>query len=134
MNGDAEREVAKLLADPNLDYAFKLDLARQHEESETERERIRQDADVQRERYVTARHRQDLLQTILGRLAAFVVALAIVLGLVWVFSRPDAPEDYKKSDAYREQVCVNNGGVWLPSDMLKTGDAQCFYPGKPVKP
>lgn len=134
MNGDAEREVAKLLADPNLDYAFKLDLARQHEEAETERERVRRDADVQRERYATARHRQDLLQTILGGLAAFVVVLTIVGGLVWLFSRPDAPEDYKKSDAYREQVCVNNGGVWLPSDMLKTADAQCFYPGKPVKP
>lgn len=134
MNGDAEREVAKLLADPNLDYAFKLDLARQHEDAETERERVRRDADVQRERYATARHRQDLLQKVLAGLLFLVVAFAILGVVAWAISRPDTPEKYKTSDAYREQVCVNNGGVWLPSDMLKTADAQCFYPGKPVKP
>jgi ferric-dicitrate binding protein FerR (iron transport regulator) len=131
---DADKEVAKLLADPDLDYAFKLDLARQHEEAETERERIRSDANVQRERYETTRHRQDTVRTVLGGLVVFVVLLAALGGLIWLLSRPDAPEDYKKSDAYREQVCVNNGGVWLPKDLLAVGHSQCFYPGKPVRP
>jgi hypothetical protein len=131
---DADREVAKLLADPDLDYAFKLDLARQHEDAETERERIRWDANVQRERYETTRHRQDLVQKVLAGLVGLVVFLTVLGFFGWLFSRPDAPEDYKKSDAYREQVCVNNGGVWLPEDLLAVKHSQCFYPGKPVRP
>lgn len=134
MNNDTDRQVAKLLSDPNLDYAFKLDLARQHEDAETERERIRKDADVQQARYETTRHRREMFLKVLGGLVFLVVAFAILGVVAWAIFRPDTPEKYKTSDAYREQVCLNNGGVWLPDDLLTVGHSQCFYPGKPVKP
>lgn len=71
----------------------------------------------------------------IGVSAAIAAVLITCVYAWWIDEEPKTPEDYKNTDAYREQVCLDNGGGWIPKDLLYDGNGGsdrglCVYPGK----
>ena len=72
------------------------------------------------------------------------IAIATVVGAVlfslvyawWIIpDPPKTPEDYRNTEAGREQTCFNNGGGWVPKELLRDGSGSsdhgmCVFPGK----
>lgn len=68
-----------------------------------------------------------------------LVAGGIVFSLVYAWfiipDPPQTPEDYRTSEAGREQTCFDNGGGWVPKEILRDGSGasdhgMCIFPGK----
>lgn len=70
---------------------------------------------------------------------AFAVA-AVMISCVyawWIIpDPPQTPDDYRTSEAGREQACYENGGGWVVKDLLSDsggGDSDhglCVFPGR----
>lgn len=86
------------------------------------------DVRVAKERRKEAR--TEMLPWVAGILAVAAVLIACVYAF-WIDDDPVTPESYKNTEAYREERCIDNGGGWVPADLLATsGEGLCVYPGK----
>lgn len=71
--------------------------------------------------------------TWLGIGVAFAAA-AVMIACVyawWIDEEPVTPDNFITSEAGREARCLDNGGGWVPDDLIVSGDSGlCVYPGR----
>lgn len=90
----------------------------------------REDAELERKRS-TAVERHETLRVSAIVSGVVVVVLGLCGGWLWNHNQPSDPVT-PDSDGVREVRCVDNGGVWLPSDFTVLDHGYCAYPGKPL--
>jgi hypothetical protein len=74
------------------------------------------------------------------------IAIALVVGSVlfslvyawWIIpDPPQTPDDFRTSEAGREQACIESGGGWVVKDLLGAGSSSdhglCVFPGRSVR-
>lgn len=102
---------------------------------EEKRLRIQADRDI-----AVARERRKEARAPYLMGAVFAVAVAgLLFSLVyawWIIpDPPKTPEDYRSTEAGREQACIGRGGGWVPKDLLRSGNGgsdhgMCVFPGQ----
>lgn len=115
-----------------LTHIERMDEMRFKAEHEKELERIKSDRDV---KVAKERRKEERAPYLLGSIAA--VCIATVLGLCiygwWIDEEPVTPEQFSTSEAGREQRCIENGGGWVPEDILaNSSKGMCVFPGQKV--
>jgi hypothetical protein len=65
---------------------------------------------------------------------AILAVTAIIFGIGWwIWSETSGPESNGPTGEERREIaCVENGGGWVPKDLLAAGAGLCVYPGKSV--
>lgn len=65
---------------------------------------------------------------------AWAIAAVVATGIwaIWIDdSPPKSPEDYKTTEAGREEACIQRGGGWVPAQLLENYEVGlCVFPGK----
>lgn len=65
---------------------------------------------------------------------AIAAVLMTFIYAIWIDVDPKSEQDYKTTEAYREEQCINAGGGWVPGKLLESYDqGMCVYPGKRVE-
>lgn len=70
----------------------------------------------------------------IGIAAAVAGVLFSLIYAWWIDVDPKSPEDFKTTEAGREQACIERGGGWVPEDLLaSSNNGLCVFPGKQVE-
>jgi len=108
----------------DLEWTERYDLAEQkhrHAMELSQQETRRQEIAAQQ------KVRNARIETIGLCFAGVLVTLTILAVMAWVYvenNNVDPPD----KDQRREEVCLSEGGVWLPGDLLTSGDGLCVFP------
>ena len=106
-----------------------MDFAEMKHRQAIEAQQLKEDNETKRAKYALREARQETYQ-IIG--IAFFVA-AVLIAIILAFWNPWAPPEPEKPDTetQRETTCIENGGGWVPDDLIVQGDSGlCVYPGK----
>lgn len=109
-----------------------MDFAEMQHRQKAELTKIQEAELTKRAKYELREARQETYQ-IIG-VAIAVAAVLITLALVWwnPWEPPSPPEP--DNEGLREIACVQNGGGFVPEDLLVSGShGICIYPGKAVE-
>ena len=102
-----------------LEHKHQMELHKMQEVEETRREKIRRSS-----------NRQDTYQIVgvAGAIATVIIVIVIAVWNPW----SDSPKiSDKEVEHQREVACVENGGGWVPKDLLDVSDSGiCVFPGK----
>lgn len=117
---------------PNETHIERMDRINFEASQEEKRLKIQAERDIKVAKEHSKSERKEMWMVIAG--CASVTS--IILGLIYVWGvipdPPKTPEDFRTSEAGREAACVENGGGWVPKDLLYGPPDQglCVYPGK----
>ena len=106
-----------------------MDFAEMKHRQAAEMEQIKQDGETERSKNNLRKARQETYQVVGIAFFVAVVLVAIVLAFwnPWAPPEPDKPD----TETQREATCIENGGGWVPDDLIGQGDSGlCVYPGK----
>ncbi len=112
-----------------MTYVEKLDFREQAHRHEMERLRVSEAEQTKRAKYRLREERQDTYRW-LG--IGFFVLVLLLAVIAWIyFSTAGDPNPQPDQEDQREQACVQNGGGWVPKDLLDMSDhGLCVYPGQ----
>lgn len=114
-----------------MTYVEKLDFRRQEHEQEMERTKLRELEESRRAKYRRSEARQETVRHV-GLAIVAVLAVGMILAFItyWTMGGPPPPDGLSENER-REIACVENGGGWVPEDLLtSSGKGLCIYPGK----
>lgn len=108
-----------------------MDFAEMKHRQELEAQRVKEDGETKRAKYRLREARQETYQFIgIGFLVAAVI-ITVILAFWNPWAPPSPPEP--DTETQREITCVQNGGGFVPDDLIVQGDSGlCVYPGKTV--
>lgn len=109
-----------------------MDFAEMKHRQALEEQQLREENETKRAKYRLREERQETYQVI-G--IAFFVA-AVLIAIILAFWNPWAPPKPAEPDneGLREIACVENGGGFVPDDLIVQGDSGlCVYPGKRIE-
>ena len=113
----------------------RMDRLQMEHDHRKELEQLKADRDVKVAREKRKAERSDMWKSIGIAFVIGLVVLGVVAGTIYGTTRPESPGSYKTSEAYREDQCVANHGVWVNKDLLADtvdGHSLCLYPGRPA--
>lgn len=113
-----------------MTYVERLDFREQAHRHQVELQEKNDAAKVERAKYDLREARQTTYQTI----AIGLFAAAVILGIVYAIyagTRDPDPGAGPTKEERRETACVENGGGFVPEDLLhsEAGEGLCVFPG-----
>jgi hypothetical protein len=116
------------LPETHIERMDRLDWEHRHE---MEKLQLREAEETKRAKYRLREERQETYRVIGVGFLVLVLLLAVI---AWIyFSTSGDPTPEPDTDVQREIACVDNGGVWIPDDLLTSGEPLCVFPGKKIE-